>query len=61
MFALTDAELVCTDSVKHFINTGDHCPFKQQPYRTPAVHREKIDQMLTDMEEEGVIQPSTSP
>ena len=36
VFALSDSEseLGCTDLVKHFIDTGDHQPFIQQPYDT---------------------------
>ena len=37
VFALSDAELDCTDLIKHSINTGDHAPIKQQPYHTPSV------------------------
>ena len=41
---VSDSELGCTDLAKHFID-----PFKQQPYRTPAIYREKISQMVSDM------------
>ena len=61
MFGLSDSELGCIHLVKNFIDTSAHCPFKQHPYKTPAVHREKIDPMLTDMEKQEVIKPSTSP
>jgi len=50
VFALDDFELRCTDIVQHIIDTGDHPPIKQQPYRTPAVQRQKIASMIADME-----------
>ena len=61
VFALDDSELGCTDIVHHIIDTGDHPPIKQQPYRTAAVHRQKIATMIADMKEQGIICPSSSP
>ena len=61
VFALTDSELGCTDVLRHFINTGDHPPIKQQPYRTPVIRREKVSQLIDDMEAQGVVQSSVSP
>ena len=60
VFALDDSELGCTNLVQHVIDTGDHPPIKQQPYRTPVLYREKIAK-FADMEEQGVIRPSVSP
>ena len=60
VFALTDKELGCTSIVQHVIDTGDHSPIRQQPYRVPVVHREKISQIILDMKEQGVIRPSQS-
>ena len=61
MFALDDSELGCTSLVQHSIDTGDQLPVKQQPYRTPVVYREKIEKMVNDMQEQGVVKPSNSP
>ena len=61
MFALDDSELGCTDVLTHVIDTGDHAPIKQQPYRTPVVRREKMAKMIADMQKQGVVQPSSSP
>lgn len=61
IFALSDSELGCTNVLKHCINTGDHPPIKQQPYRTPVVRREKVSELITAMEEQGIVQPSASP
>ena len=61
VFALNDAELGCTNMVRHSIDTGDNPPVKQRPYRTPIVYRKTISQMIDQMTEQGVIQPSMSP
>ena len=61
VFALNDSELGCTNLVQHSIDTGDNKPVKQHPYRTPMVHREIISQMIDEMHEQGIIQPSMSP
>ena len=37
VFTLDDTELGCTDLMQHSIETGDHLPIRQQPYRTPVV------------------------
>ena len=61
VFALESSELGCTDCVQHVIETGDHPPIKQQPYRTPVVHREKIAKLVEEMQKQEIIQPSSSP
>ena len=61
VFALDDTELGCTSLVQHEIDTGEHSPMKQHFRRVPFVHREKISQMVDDMLEKGIIQPSSSP
>ena len=61
VFALDDSELGCTSLVCHSIDTGDHMPVKQQPYRTPIVQRDKIRQMVEQMQERGIVQASRSP
>ena len=61
IFALDDTELGCTDILTHGIDTGDHAPIKQQPYRTPIVRREKMAEMIAGMRQQGVVQPSCSP
>ena len=61
VFALSDAELGCTNLIKHCVDTGDHLPIKQQPYRTPIVRRALISEMINEMCEQGIVQPSVSP
>ena len=61
VFALDDSELGSTDVVCHKIETGDHLPVRLPPYRTPMMHREVISQMVQEMQDKGIIQPSASP
>ena len=61
VFALSDAELGCLNSIKHSIDTGDYVPIKQQPYRTPIVRRALISEMVNNMRKQGIVQPSVSP
>ncbi len=61
VFALNDSELGCTDVLQHHIDTSDHPPIKQQPYRTPVARRQKVSEMIDAMEKQGVIQPTVCP
>ena len=61
VFALDDSELGCVDTVKHSIDTCDHPPIKQQPYRSPVIYRQRVSEMIDKMREQGVVQPSSSP
>ena len=61
VFALDDTELGCTNLVEHTIDTGDHAPIRQQPYRTPVVRRQQMDEMVTAMQKQGIVEPSSSP
>ena len=60
MFALDPSELGCCGMVQHMIDTGDMPPLKQQPYRTPVIKREKVAQLIREMQEQGIVQPSSS-
>ena len=61
VFALNDAKLGHTDLVQHQVDTGDHPPIKQPVRRVPFVYRDKIGELVADMEKQGVVEPSTSP
>jgi len=61
IFALNDSELGCTDLVTHTINTTDCAPIRQQPYRTPVVRRHVLSEMIDNMQERGIVRPSSSP
>ena len=47
--------------VQHLVDTGEHRPIKQAVRRVPFVHRETIAKLVKEMEETGVIKPSSSP
>ena len=61
MFSKGPDDIGRTSFVKHKINTGDAKPIKQVPRRLPYSKRENTCQMISDMQEQGVIEPSTSP
>ena len=60
-FALDPMDLGCTDQVTHSIDTGDNLPIKQHPRRIPFALRAKVDAMVEEMLNQGVIQHSHSP
>ncbi|UYV66767.1 K02A2.6-like, partial [Cordylochernes scorpioides] len=47
--------------VKHRIETGDHAPIKQRPYRVSPRERSIIQTEVDNMLQLGIIQPSDSP
>ena len=61
IFEMDRSELGHSSVVKHMIDTGDSMPVRQQPYRTPMVQRERIAQLIQQMQEQGVVKPSCSP
>jgi len=60
VFALSATELGCSNLVQHVIDTGASSPIKQHPYRTPFIQREKVAQLIAEMRELGIVQPSSS-
>ncbi|UYV84587.1 hypothetical protein LAZ67_X002728, partial [Cordylochernes scorpioides] len=48
-------------NVKHRINTGDHLPTKQRPYRVAPRERQIIQDEVNKMEKLDIIQPYESP
>lgn len=50
-----------TNIVKHRIYTGDARPIRQPPRSVPLAKREVVSQIIHDMSESGVIEPSASP
>ena len=61
VFSRGDLDLGWTDLVTHNIDTGDHKPIRQQMRRYPPVHLHAIDKQLSDMLQQGVIEPAASP
>lgn len=61
LFAKNDCDLGRTDLVRAKIDTGDHPPIKQQPYRLPFSQRKLVQEHVENMLKAGVIEPSQSP
>ena len=60
-FVGPDSKLGCTDVLQHCIDTGSNPPFKV-PYRPAGfARRQVIEENLTKMLADGVIEPSVSP
>ena len=60
-FALDPSELGCTDIVRHVIDTGVSPPVRQAARRVPFALRGKVEEMVEDMLQQDVIQPSNRP
>ena len=59
-FASSSTDLGFCPLVEHDIDTGDARPIKQSPRRPPIAAREAEDEILNEMLETGVIEPSNS-
>lgn len=60
-FDCAQAPLGKTSTVTHHIDTGDHAPLRQRPYRVSGPERGVISEHVDDMLQRGVIRPSQSP
>ena len=61
LFALDKSELGSTNVITHSIDTGDHPPIRQAVRRTPFALRQQVDNLVQEMLNQGIIQPSQSP
>ena len=61
VFSLEEGDRGETDLLKLVVDTGDSTPLKQGPRRVPFAARKEIAQQLRTMQEQGVIQESSSP
>jgi len=59
-FTTSSTDLGYCSILKHDIDTGDARPIRQSPRKPPIVAREAEDEILNDMLETGVIEPSKS-
>ena len=53
VFALDGTEVGCTQLVEHTTDTGEHAPIHQQPYCTPVVKCQHMDEMVSAMQKQG--------
>ena len=61
VFALVNSEVGTIDLVTHSIDTGDEPPIQQPVQQTPFALRSKVDEMVKETMDQGVVQPSHSP
>ncbi len=59
--ALFSDKIGHTNIAHHKIDTGDNPPIRQRARRMPYAYREEADNQITDMLNQGIIRPSTSP
>ena len=60
-FTLSDKELGCTDVITHTIDMEGRSPIRQPPRRIPFALRSKVEEMVTGMLDQGIVQSSQSP
>ncbi|GFU88767.1 retrovirus-related Pol polyprotein from transposon 412 [Trichonephila clavipes] len=60
-FLETVAILAITTVTQHRIDTADHPPIKQHPRRLPFAKQEEVGTLLREMQENDIIEPSSSP
>ena len=61
VMAFSTADLGKTNRLQHHIRTGNTNPIRQPVRRIPPAQRQEVKQLLAQMLEEGVVEPSTSP
>ena len=61
VFAAHDTDFGRTKTVTMKIDTKDHAPIKQRPYRTPLAQHKIVDEAVDEMLEKGIIERSNSP
>ena len=61
IFALDQSELSSIDVITHAIDTGDSAPIKQHPRRIPFALCSKVDHLVSEMLDQGIVVPSKSP
>lgn len=54
-------KLTFTNKVKHEIKTTDEIPVYTKSYRYPYIHKQEIQTQISQMLEDGIIRPSSSP
>lgn len=59
-FSLSEDDIGRTDLIQHDIDTGDALPVRMRPRRLPLARQTAADKALQEMEQAGLIEPSTS-
>jgi len=60
VFSKSEYDRGCTNIIQHRIYTQDNPPLRQSLRPQPRAHLPVIDQLLNDMQQQGVIEPCNS-
>ncbi|GFW36320.1 retrovirus-related Pol polyprotein from transposon 17.6 [Trichonephila clavipes] len=61
VFSRNSSDICHTTVTQHRIDTADHPPIKQHPRRLPFAKQEEVGTLLREMQENDIIEPSSSP
>ncbi|GFX51321.1 retrovirus-related Pol polyprotein from transposon 412 [Trichonephila clavipes] len=61
VFSRNSSDIGHTTVTQHRIDTADHPPIKQHPGRLPFAKQEEVGTLLREMQENDIIEPSSSP
>ncbi|GFX33791.1 retrovirus-related Pol polyprotein from transposon 412 [Trichonephila clavipes] len=61
VFSRNSSDIGHTTVTQHRIDTADHPPIKQHPRRLPFAKQEEVGTLLREMQENNIIEPSSSP
>ncbi|GFT36599.1 retrovirus-related Pol polyprotein from transposon 17.6 [Trichonephila clavipes] len=61
VFSRNSSDIGHTTVTQHRIDTVDHPPIKQHPRRLPFAKQEEVGTLLREMQENDIIEPSSSP
>ncbi|GFT22371.1 retrovirus-related Pol polyprotein from transposon 17.6 [Trichonephila clavipes] len=61
LFDRNSSDIGHTTVTQHRIDTADHPPIKQHPRRLPFAKQEEVGTLLREMQENDIIEPSSSP
>ncbi|GFX31590.1 retrovirus-related Pol polyprotein from transposon 412 [Trichonephila clavipes] len=61
VFSRNSNDIGHTTVTQHRIDTADHPPIKQHPRRLPFAKQEEVGTLLREMQENDIIEPSSSP
>ncbi|GFW52007.1 hypothetical protein TNCV_1189371 [Trichonephila clavipes] len=61
VFSRNSSDIGHTTVTQHRIDTADHPPIKQHPRHLPFAKQEEVGTLLREMQENDIIEPSSSP
>ncbi len=60
-FSKDEYDLGLTNLIEHSIDVGGHVPIKQPPRRVPLAFAAEEENVIKEMQKQGILRPSTSP